>query len=108
MTLRFAAARPAALHGPLARARTVRITTLPANDNGDADIRYSVLRAALRHFALHGLAAAGDARDRARQAHFAGDRAGYCHWLAVCRALNRRMAEALAANLARHKPPRQP
>lgn len=101
MTLRFAAARPAALPTYLVRAQQGRITARAANDNGDAGQNSDVLRAALKHFAKFGLAAAADARDQARTAHFAGDRAGYLHWLAICRALDRRMASALASNLAR-------
>ena len=45
-----------------------------------------------------------DARDNARKAHFSGDRQGYLHWLAICRALDRRMAVALASNLAKRRP----
>ena len=101
MTLRFAAARPAALPAYLVRAQQGRIAARAANDNGDAEQHSAVLRAALLHFARFGLAAAGDARDRARTAHFSGDRGGYLHWLAICRALDRRMASALAGNLAK-------
>ncbi|HCF25604.1 MULTISPECIES: hypothetical protein [unclassified Novosphingobium] len=101
MTLRFAAARPVALPSYLVRAQQGRITARAANDNGDSESRSNVLRAALQHFAKLGLAAAADARDQARTAHFAGDRAGYLHWLAICRTLDRRMATALASNLAK-------
>lgn len=101
MTLHFAAARPAALPRYLVRTQMVRMATLAANDNGDGESHSTVLRAALTHFAQLGLSAATDARDRARTAHFAGDRQGYLHWLAICRTLDRRMAVALASNLAR-------
>ncbi len=104
MTLRFAAARPAALHSYLARAEVTRVAARAANDNGDGESHQQVLRAALKHFARLGLAAAADARDNARKAHFSGDRQGYLHWLAICRALDRRMAVALASNLAKRRP----
>ncbi|HEX4847587.1 MAG TPA: hypothetical protein VFV30_05550 [Novosphingobium sp.] len=80
-----------------------RIAARAANDNGDGDSHADTLRAALKHFAAYGMAAAGEARDRARKAHFAGDRDGYRHWLGICRALDRRMAQALVANLAKRR-----
>lgn len=101
MTLRFAAARPAALTSPLARTQVVRITALAANDNGDGGQRDAVLRAALKHFATLGLSAAADARDKARTAHYTGNREAYRHWLSICRTLDRRMAVALSSNLAK-------
>ncbi len=101
MSLRFAAARPAALPVYIARAQLVRMATRAANDNGGGESHAEVLRAALKHFASLGLGAAADARDRARTAHYAGNRAGYLHWLAICRTLDRRMAVALATNLAK-------
>ncbi|MXP41033.1 hypothetical protein GRI75_05160 [Altererythrobacter soli] len=54
------------------------------------------MRAALRHFADHGLAAASHARRRAETAFFAGDREAYRWWLGICRTLDRRMARELA------------
>ena len=50
------------------------------------------MRAALMHFAEHGLGAARAAREKAEAAFFAGDRAGYDWWLAITRTLDRRMA----------------
>ena len=101
MTLRFAAARPTALTYPFARTHVVRIAVHPANDNGDEGQRDAVLRAALKHFASLGLAAAADARDKARTAYYAGQRDDYRHWLGICRTLDRRMAVALGSNLAK-------
>lgn len=101
MSLRFAAARPAALPNYLIRAQMAQVQARAANDNGDSGNYQAVLRAAVKHFARLGMDAAGDARDKARKAHFAGDRHAYLHWLAVCRALDRRMALALATNLAK-------
>lgn len=103
MSLRFAAARPAALHSYLPHAELARMAARAANDNGDGESQQEVLRVALRHFAELGLGAAADARDRARKAHFSGDRKGYLHWLTICRTLDRRMAVALASNLAKRR-----
>lgn len=94
MSIRFSAARGNAL---ALRAFAVSIPMRAANDNVDGLSNDDLLRAALRHFAEHGLAAAEKAREEAERAFFAGDRANYRHWLAVCRALDRRMAGALAA-----------
>lgn len=104
MPLHVAASRPAALPSYLPRALAVRIAARAANDNGDGTSHGEVLRAALKHFAAYGLSAASDARDKARTAHFAGRRDDYRHWLAICRTLDRRMAVALSANLARRGP----
>jgi hypothetical protein len=69
----------------------------PANDDNEAGADDAMLRAALRHFADHGLAAASHARRRAECAFFAGDRDAYRWWLGICRTLDRRMARELAA-----------
>ena len=52
-----------------------------------------LLRAALEHFAAHGLGAAGAALDLAEAAGTAGDAAGQHHWTAVCRMLDRRLPQ---------------
>jgi hypothetical protein len=101
MTLRFAAARPAALTSSFARTQVVRILAQAANDNDDGGRRDAILRAALKHFSELGLAAASDARDKARTAYYSGKREDYRHWLGICRTLDRRMAVALANNLAK-------
>ena len=94
MTIRFAAARTGANATVL---RCLRMTVPPrtANDNsfGFSDDR--VLKAALRHFADHGLAAAELARNNAHDAFFAGDRQSYRWWLSICATLDRRMAAAI-------------
>ncbi|ABC63686.1 hypothetical protein [Erythrobacter litoralis] len=98
MTVHFAAAR-SATHSPLARAFARRAIARAANDNGnpDADGRNeALLQASLRHFAKHGLAAAAEARTRAEEAFFAGDRESYDWWLGICRTLDRRMAEEIS------------
>ncbi|GAA4643474.1 hypothetical protein GCM10023115_14340 [Pontixanthobacter gangjinensis] len=99
MTVQFAAARTAAT-SPLARAFVRRRVEHVANDNdinGNEDL---LLRAALRHFAQHGLAAASEARKQAEAAFFSGDRQNYDWWLGVCRTLDRRMAEEIARSTA--------
>ncbi len=96
MTIHFAAARSRA-PSPLARVLGSPLYQIAVNDNGLPLTDDAVLRAALRHFARYGLAAASHARDNAERAFFAGDRSGYRHWLAICRALDRRMASAISA-----------
>jgi len=101
MTIHFAAARPA-LARVLSPRFTARVLGRAANDNGShpADLRHSAeLRAALKHFAEHGLSAATVARQNAEQAFFRGDRQGYQHWLGICRALDRRMASVLSTRV---------
>lgn len=95
MTIHFAAARDpqgSALARALARPMFVRA----ANDNHDADANPipddRILRAALRHFAEHGLGAAREARAKAEAAFFAGDREAYDWWLGITRTLDRRLA----------------
>lgn len=97
MTIHFAAAHPplAAIVSP---ARRNRIIGHAANDNG-AKAAQPELRAALRHFAEHGLGAATVARVNAEQAFFKGDRQSYLHWLAICRTLDRRMARVLSTRV---------
>ncbi|MBA4164172.1 MAG: hypothetical protein C0510_06015 [Erythrobacter sp.] len=60
-----------------------------------------LLDAALRHFARHGIGAARAARAQAETAFFAGDRAGYDWWLAICRTLDRRLAARIDDELGR-------
>jgi hypothetical protein len=95
MTIRFAAARRGdnLVRRALASARP----SPAANDNGRGSDDDKLLRAALRHFAAHGLGAAEAARVNAERAFFAGDRGAYRWWLGICRMLDRRMAEAVAA-----------
>ncbi len=77
-------------------------TPLPANDNGldAANDDALLLEFALRHFAENGLCAARRASDEALSAHAAGDGDGFDWWLSVCRMLDRRMADAVAAKAA--------
>lgn len=98
MSLRFAARR----NGNdviVARILAPAFPRRAANDNGRAigDLMSdpAVLRSTLLHFARHGLAAAEVARSQAVAAQAAGDDATFRHWLAVCRQLDRRMAQKL-------------
>lgn len=96
MTIRFAAAHSGE-STVIARALTVTAhpAALAANDNAPDFPRDIVLRAALKHFAEYGLGAAQQAHCNAEAAFFAGQREEYRHWLAICRALDRRMADAV-------------
>lgn len=97
MTIRFAAARSGDTTA-IARTLTLAPSRKAANDNGNAGgfPRDPLLRAALKHFAQFGLGAAEQAHRNAESAFFAGKREEYRHWLAICRALDRRMADAVA------------
>lgn len=99
MPLRFAAARIPS-RSPIARALAKKAPSRPVNDNGTAQMPEGsridgVMRAALRHFAEHGLAAAQVARQQAEGAYFSGDMQAYRWWLEMCRTLDRRLAEHL-------------
>lgn len=84
---------------PVARILTTSNACVAANDNGGRTLRPvpsdQMLRAALRHFAEHGLGAAREARSRAEQAFFAGDRNAYDWWLGITRTLDRRIADTV-------------
>ena len=95
MTTHAAAQRPD--HRAFAFAFAPPMLRLAANDNHVDSLNATLLRATLKHFARYGLSAAENARAEAERAFFADDREGYRWWLAVCRALDRRMAGALRA-----------
>lgn len=99
--LGWRAARRGLLAPALARA---------ANDNPPADAPGAALAlqagaapfepmliAALRHFAVHGLAAAEAALAEAHEAGLAGDAAARAHWLAITALFDRRRAVAAGA-----------
>jgi hypothetical protein len=99
MTIRFAAANPE--YNPVvARMMGAPVRLRAANDNVLGICSDKLLKAALRHFAEHGLSAAEHARDLAERAFFAGEREQYRWWLSICRTLDRRMAEAAADQMA--------
>lgn len=95
MTIRFAAARDGE-SAAIVRALTSVTLHGAANDNGKGFPQDETLRAALKHFAEYGLGAAQKAYDNAEAAFFAGRREEYRHWLAICRALDKRMGDAVA------------
>lgn len=88
-------------HSPLAWLRPGAEPGTAANDNGGLPENDLLLDAALRHFARHGIGAARAARAQAETAFFAGDRAGYDWWLAICRTLDRRLAARIDDELGR-------
>ena len=105
MPIRFAAAnapRRTPACSPIAKALAARAMERVANDNGLSSqdnaraelANDQILRAALRHFAQHGLGAARVARAQAEKAFFEGDRQAYDWWLGITRTLDRRMAAA--------------
>lgn len=102
MPIHFAAARSAA-HSPIARALARKALGRASNDNGDEAGEPApfdqVMRAALGHFAEHGMAAAETARAQAEFAHRAGDIQGYDWWLGICRTLDRKLAARLDRRL---------
>lgn len=99
MTIRFAGARAQAT-SVIAAWRCISAPLCAVNDNTWEPLAETLVGAALRHFARHGLAAAEHAAANAATALCAGDRDSGLTWLAVCRQLDRRMADALAARYA--------
>ncbi|MCB2075343.1 MAG: hypothetical protein H6917_08110 [Novosphingobium sp.] len=97
MTIRFAAANRGGFNAFVAPMFVASIPLRAANDNMHGTSNDKLLKAALRHFAEHGLCAAEHARENAERAFFEGDRPGYRWWLAICHTLDRRMADAVSA-----------
>ncbi len=96
MTIRFAPARRCE-SSLVARLFQAPLPMRAANDNVAGVSADKLMTVALRHFATHGLCAAERAREAAEKAFFAGDAEGYRQWLGICRLLDRRMADAVAA-----------
>lgn len=95
MSIRFAAPSHA-IRNRMEQAEVQAARRLPANDNTARHASKAALRAALRHFATHGLAAAQHARQQAETARQKGDEQTYIWWLEICHALDRRMANELS------------
>ncbi len=94
MSIRFAAAGSGECM-VVARVLT-RARLRPAANDVDAAICHdAVLVSTLRHFAVHGLGAAQEARRLAQEARRQQDQDRYRHWLAVCRHLDHGMAARL-------------
>ncbi|WP_298304319.1 hypothetical protein [uncultured Erythrobacter sp.] len=103
MSIHFAAAKSSNLTSVCslgAKRLLSRARAQVANDNADFTERSQqneqVLRAALRHFATHGLGAAQVARAQAEKAFFDGDRPTYDWWVDITRTLDRRLAASVS------------
>ena len=107
MSVRFSAARCTA-RSPIARALARKAVAQAANDNGDAEggaaTFDTTIRAALLHFADHGMGAAKEARELALRAHSVGDAESCDWWLGICRALDRKAADAALLGLGTPEP----
>ena len=99
MSVHFAAACSSRISA-ISRIRRARMPLDAANDNGGGVGGERLLKAALRHFAEHGLGAAERARENAEAAFFAGDREQHRWWMAICTALDHRMSAAVAFRAA--------
>jgi len=106
MTIRFAAATTGALSArrlptckPMARALIARSIESVGNDNaplpGTRALNDQILRAALKHFAQHGLSAARVARAQAQAAIDAKDQQAFDWWFGITRTLDRRQASEI-------------
>lgn len=74
-------------------ARAANDNLRPGGEHAPAGVAFDPLLAdALRHFAVHGLAAAEVAVDLAAEARTRGDAGGQDHWLAITRMFDRRLA----------------
>ena len=91
MPVYFAAARSVAA-SPVARVLAKRAVPQAANDEAGNAVADATLRAALLHFAEHGLGSAGAAHERARRAFALGDKGAGREWAAICAAFDRRLA----------------
>jgi hypothetical protein len=85
------------------RFRPARMPLAAANDNVAGFGGERLLKAALRHFAEYGLAAAERARDNAEAAFFSGKSDEYRWWMAICTTLDRRMPAAVAFHRSARK-----
>jgi hypothetical protein len=116
MTIRFAAAvNPA--HGrvckPIARAMIRRMRERAANDHQRTQAPGNpfrepspVFKAALKHFAIHGMGAAHSAQALAHRAVAQGDREGFIWWLSILAALDERLARATQDAVGEPRVPR--
>lgn len=98
MTIHFSAAANCA-RTRISFARGTRLPLRACNDNAvpaDPDL---MMRAALHHFAAHGLGAARVAAERATGSWKAGKERETRQWLAICRMFDRPLAVNTARNL---------
>ena len=99
MPVYFAAARSVAA-SPVARVLAKRALPQAANDEASDPVADATLRAALLHFAGHGLGSAGAAHEQARRAFVLGDTAAGREWAAICAAFDRRLASEFDRDVA--------
>lgn len=83
-----------------ALARAANDDGMPRGDGAAAARFDPLLEEALRHFAVHGLAAAEAAVDLAAEASRRDDADARDHWLAVTRMFDRRLAALSASEFA--------
>ncbi|MFA7596425.1 MAG: hypothetical protein WCY92_08715 [Novosphingobium sp.] len=95
MTIHFAAARNSRFM-PSTRFAARAVFSIAANDNHPDENAELLLHTALRYFARHGLGAAKQARDEAKEAFFSNDRQSYDRWMSICRTLDKCVARQLA------------
>jgi len=103
MSIRFAAAGTG-VSPAVARVLRCPAARPAANDGDEGLLQDYLLQSALRHFARHGLGAARQAGNIALRAHREGDSIGFQHWLAICRKLDRRLADRLSIQTPRYDP----
>ena len=98
MSVRFAPARCAA-RSPIARVLKRGTVSLAANDHDELEgFMSDTTKAALRHFAEHGLRAVPVAARNAETALAANQPEDYRHWLEICRALDDGVARKIEAS----------
>ena len=100
MPAKFAAIRVAGPN-PVGRIGVPHGAVSAANDDACGSPDDERLRAALLHFAAHGLGAAQNAFDRAEHAIAVGDRGGAAKWADICRLLDKRLAAGLVSGAGR-------
>lgn len=98
MTIHFAAARNSKFI-PVTRIAANAPPIHAANDNGLDNLSEPLLHVALRYFAKHGIGAARQAHDEAKEAFFAGDREAYDRMMAICRMLDKYVARQLVRDI---------
>lgn len=96
MSIRFAAAGSGE-YKAVRRVLTTPALTAAANDVEAPILEDALLVSTLRHFAIHGLNAAGEALRLTLLAQQRGDHEQSHHWRAICRQLDRRMADGIGS-----------
>jgi len=101
MAIRFAPARDRdILARTVSRRANLHPRTRAANDNAYPADDQTLLIETLRHFAVHGLGSAEQAKSKAMFAAQTGDQISCQRWLSICGMLDKRMARHLMADHA--------